>query len=115
MANKYYTVKQGETILNCVLNSTGSLSNWGLIIDANGWDTWTPQLTAGQQILIPDTISKQTNIQLIFQTYPLCDNMSLNILNQINNFVNKLSTFYLLLEDTNYILLENGGKIILEN
>lgn len=68
-----YTVKQGETILDVVVNSTGSPLNLQTILDANNIDTWTPQLTAGQVLVIPDNVEIQQNNLLELKRHPVCD------------------------------------------
>ena len=68
-----YTVKQGETILDVAVNATGSPGNLQAILDANNFDTWTPELTAGQMIAIPDGVEIQPNNLQELQIYPVCD------------------------------------------
>jgi hypothetical protein len=73
----YYTVRNGEGICDVVLNSTGSLDNWELILDANGFDTWTPILEVDQVIIIPDTVVLQSNVLRILDKYPACNNSNI--------------------------------------
>jgi phage tail protein X len=74
----YYTVKIGESFSDICLNSTGSLLNWDAILQANGINDWTPSLSVGQQIYIPDgvntTLQLQSNVQRILSKYPACNN-----------------------------------------
>ena len=65
-----YIVKPGETISDVVLNSTGSILNWFKIIDTNEFESWTPALSGGQKIVIPDTIEIQSNVLRELQLYP---------------------------------------------
>lgn len=72
-----YTVRVGETMRDVVLNSTGSLANntdtlenWDLICQANGFTDWTPLLTAGQVLIIPDTVTVDNNTLAQAQVYP---------------------------------------------
>lgn len=72
-----YTVRVGETIRDVVINGTGRLTdgngnpaNWDAIAAANAFTTWTPLLIAGQQVIIPDNISIDTNTVKDKQSYP---------------------------------------------
>lgn len=65
-----YTVRVGETITDVVLNSTGSIANWDLILQANNFTDWVPDLEAGQVIIIPDTVTKDLNALRTLQQYP---------------------------------------------
>lgn len=75
-----YTVRVGETIRDVVINSTGSIiainpngnvvDNWDLILDANGFTDWTPDLMPGQSIIIPDTVFIDQNTLTSRTTYP---------------------------------------------
>lgn len=75
--SSFYTVGVNESIRDVVTNSTGSIlgsptfsGNWDAILTANSFDTWTPLLVAGQQILIPDTVVIDTNTLNQMETYP---------------------------------------------
>jgi len=85
----YYTVKVGEDISDVILNSTGSLLNWDAILQANNFTDWTPILSVGQQIFIPDgvntTLQLQSNVQRILAKYPACNNAK--TANQQNNVI----------------------------
>jgi len=65
-----YIVKNGETITDVILNSTGNLDNWEAILEANDFDTWTPSLMAGDVIIIPDTVIIQPNNLSALSSYP---------------------------------------------
>jgi hypothetical protein len=73
----YYTVRNGESICDVVLNATGNIDNWELIIDFNGFDTWTPSLEVDQVIEIPDTVVFQPNVLRILDKYPSCNNSNI--------------------------------------
>lgn len=68
--SKTYTVQVNETIRDVVINSTGSMKNWDAICQANGFLTWTPTLVAGQSVIIPDSVSIDTNTQENRSSYP---------------------------------------------
>lgn len=84
----YYTVKEGETISDVVLNATGSIDNWFAILDANDMTSWVPTITTGDLILIPDSVILQPNVQRNLQIYPANNRSEISNLNvQMNNFV----------------------------
>ena len=86
--NKYYTAKQGETISDIVLNTTGSILNWGLFLDANGFDCWTPEITEGQKIFIPSNAFIQSDALGQLEKYPSCNNSEVTNLDfQINALI----------------------------
>jgi hypothetical protein len=67
-----YTIKNGETIGDAVLNSTGDIGNWDSILSANFFDSWTPTLTAGQVLQVAGTPNNQTLSDLT--AYPANNN-----------------------------------------
>lgn len=69
----YYTVKQGETIRDIALNTTGSIDNWKYILIENGYTSWNPTLVAGQQLLIPSDVEIQKNVLRELNIYPACN------------------------------------------
>jgi len=96
-----YTVKQGETLWDVVLNSTGTLgsatvNNLDLILSANNLADWTPQLFAGQQITIPDTVIMDLNALRQLQLYPAVNNLSTGIQNQIIGIFDQLNSLWIL-------------------
>jgi hypothetical protein len=74
----YYTVRSGEDICDVVLNATGNINNWELIIDFNNFDTWTPLLEVNDVIEIPDTVVFQPNVLRILDKYPACNNSNVS-------------------------------------
>lgn len=98
-----YIVKPGESILDVVENSTGArigpngIDNWDVITLANGFDSWTPDLVAGQEVTIPDDqVDIDPNILRQLQTYPVCNNMDENVLDEIATIVAILSDNWIL-------------------
>jgi len=91
-----YTVKPGETIVDVCENSTGSLVNLDAILAANDFDSWTPDLLAGQQIIIPDGIQNDANALRQLITYPICNNSVSNIDDQINAIFGELAGNWIL-------------------
>lgn len=51
-----YKVKSGDTLMDVCYNTTGSLCAINDIMNANGFDTYTPQLEAGRIIEVPDVV-----------------------------------------------------------
>lgn len=82
--NSYYPTPPLATIGDVILNPTGDIANWSDILDTNNFDTWTPDLYAGQIITIPNTASINLNNFRGLNTYP-ANNFSVpDIYNQIN-------------------------------
>lgn len=52
-----YTVREGESLIDVCYNGCGSLGAIYQIMTLNGFDTFTPQLTAGQELEIPETLN----------------------------------------------------------
>jgi len=81
--NKYYVVQWGETIADVVLNATGNFDNWNLIMNANGFVSWVPELYPGQLIAIPIEASISQNAQRALATYPANNHSVPDIYEQI--------------------------------
>jgi len=65
-----YVVRYGETISDVCMNATGNIANWSAILDANGYDDWTPALTAGDVLTIPDGVVTDLNTLRQLAEYP---------------------------------------------
>lgn len=80
-----YIVRWGESIGDVALNSTGSTSvaNLNLILDANNFDNWSPTLTSGQAIIIPDGVTIDQNALRQLTTYPADNHSVPDVYNQI--------------------------------
>lgn len=91
-----YIVKAGDTIGDVVMNATGSLNNLDAILTANDFTTWTPDLLAGQSILIPDTVVIDQNTKRQLSIYP-ASNVSVNdVYGQIDGLINQLNDLWIL-------------------
>lgn len=112
-----YTVKTGEVITDVVINATGNINNWELILQANNFDTWTPKLLPDQQIIIPDSCVLASNIISELRKYPICNKKPVDWETQLNNIINRGQNNYVLMEDgVSHVLMENGvDKILMEN
>lgn len=78
-----YLVKAGESISDVVINATGSLVNLDKVLNANNFTTWTPVLTAGQPVLIPDTVEIDQNALRDALAYPKCNTSVNDVFDQI--------------------------------
>jgi hypothetical protein len=85
-----YTVKQGESIADVAMNSTGSILNWDLICIENELTSWTQALTAGQVLVIPSTVVTQQNVLSDLSVFPICNNTVADIDTQITTLENLL-------------------------
>lgn len=89
MSNPNYKVGVGETIRDVIINSTGSINNgeidnWDLILSANSFDDWTPLLTPGQEIVVPDSVYIDANTLANRQAYPANNSIITGYLAVIN-------------------------------
>jgi hypothetical protein len=91
-----YPVQEGESIVDVVMNATGSLSNWDAILTANGFDDWTPVLKAGQVIIIPSTVVVDPNSLRQLQQFPICNNSVNDILTKINEVFDTMNDNWIL-------------------
>lgn len=69
-----YIVHPLESITDVVMNATGSLSNWDMILTANNFTDWTPDLQPGQNIIIPDGVFIDNNTLRQLGLYPSSNN-----------------------------------------
>jgi hypothetical protein len=91
-----YIVKAGETIGDVVLNATGSFTNWDIILTANGFKDWTPTLSPGQPVFIPDTVSVDQNTKRQLDSYPAANTSVSDIYDQIAAVVALLADNWIL-------------------
>lgn len=91
-----YIVQAGECISDVVINATGTLANLDAILTANNFDTWTPILTEGQEIIIPDGLTNDPNAQRQFVTYPVCNSSVSNVYDQISDIFETMNDFWIL-------------------
>lgn len=59
-----YKVKSGDTLMDVCYNTTGSLRAINDIMNANGFDTYTPQLEAGRIIEVPDVVYNSEAVEV---------------------------------------------------
>lgn len=89
--NNYYEIRYNETVVDWVLNGSGSIENWSIIAQENFWDTWTPDLFAGQKIKIPSTSNLNLNNFRALNAYPANNFSVADIYSQINAIFEQLS------------------------
>lgn len=79
-----YTVLQGQTISDCILNSCGDITAWDDFLNVNFFSDWTPPLYNGQVLQIP--INTNTNVGNIADLvqYPANNYSIPDIYDQIN-------------------------------
>ena len=119
-----YIVNISETITDVLLNSTGTIgnvsniNNWQLILDANNFDSWTPILTAGQIIIVPDSVQIQTNVLKDLQNNKACNNKTITqeyFQSQIDALILEFMPPKILIDENRAIILdENGLQIVNE-
>jgi phage tail protein X len=98
----YYTVKTGETITDVCLNATGTLANWEDILNANGFTDWVPELSPGQQIIIPDGAEIQNNVLQITEKYPANNDLGIpNFDDLVNDLIATFEGYSLFRADDN--------------
>ena len=85
-----YKVKVGETITDVVINSTGSLANWDMILELNGFTDWTPELQPGQTVIIPDNLRIDANTKRQLTMYPACNASVNDVYNKIDAIFSKI-------------------------
>ena len=71
--NANHKVKQGESITDVVLNSTGNLPYWNNILTENSKEDWTPTLSIDEKIFIPSGLTLDHNTTRQLETYPACN------------------------------------------
>ena len=91
-----YIVKSGECFSDIVLNATGSLLNWDALLEANGLSDWTPILTPGQVLIIPDGLQIDINTVRGLSIYPAVNNSIANIYTKIKNVVDLMLNNWIL-------------------
>lgn len=111
-----YTIKEGETITDVSLNATGTIGNWSLILEANGFTDWTPALVAGQSIIIPDGVEIQNNTLRELKIYPAANNPGIsNLDEQISELIGKFTPPTIQFEDGEDYIFEDGNDYSFEN
>jgi hypothetical protein len=84
----YYTIKNGESILDACLNSTGTINNWEAVLTANVFVDWNPDLIPGSKIIIPAGAEIQNNVLKITSKYPSNNDPSIsNLSSLVDDFI----------------------------
>ena len=97
--NTYYVVRYGETIGDAVMNSTGNIANWSAILNANGFDNWTPPLVAGQRLTIPAGVVLDLNTLRQLNIYEANNSSVPDVYDKINVIFGKMNPHDWILEN----------------
>lgn len=89
--NNYYTVRPLETIGDSLFNGSGNFQNWDIVTAGNFFDTWTPDLIAGQKVKIPSSVTMDLNNYRAMNAYPANNHSVADIYQQIENFFTSLT------------------------
>lgn len=95
-----YTVRAFESMTDVVMNTTGSLSNWDMILTANSFTDWTPTLAPGQKIIIPDGVAIDQNTLKQLKLYPAYNPWLPNILAGFTSLWDRLFDNWILANGT---------------
>lgn len=87
--NTYYFVREGEQISDIIENSTGDITNWSDILNANNFD-WDELLYSGQKITIPNSVIMNLNNFRGLNVYPANNNSVPDIYIQISAIFEQL-------------------------
>ena len=60
-----YIVRNGETFSDVCLNATGDINQWEVILKANNFTDWVPDLYPGQSIYIPDSAITKASLKWV--------------------------------------------------
>ena len=87
-----YIVRNGETFSDVCLNATGDINQWEVILKANNFTDWVPDLYPGQSIYIPDSAITKASLKTILTKYPANNNADIGDLEiQIMTFINLMT------------------------
>lgn len=79
-----YTVRQGESFWDFVLNSCGDITALSDCLNQNFENSWTPIVYSGQILQIPANTTTNLNNIRALNTYPANNFTVPNIVSQIN-------------------------------
>jgi hypothetical protein len=96
---KIFVVQAGMSLWDVVINSTGTLANLDLVLGINGLTDWTPELFAGQEIIIPDSSVVDQNALFQFLDYPVCNNSVDDIDTQVQDLEDVFTNNWILATD----------------
>lgn len=82
--NVYYTVPYGVCFVDLILNSTGDITNWEDVLNANEFGDRNPILYSGERVLIPASVVMNLNNYRALNIYPSNNNSVPDVYNQIN-------------------------------
>lgn len=91
-----YPVQPGMSIADVVVNATGTRANLNQVLADNGFDSWTPDLIPGQEIIISDAVVMDNNALQQLKQYPVCNNVDIGIYAQIEEIFSLLADLWIL-------------------
>lgn len=103
-----YIAKEGETILDVVLNATGSVQNWDAVLNANNLTEWTPVISAGQSLVIPEDAFKDLIPLASLQAYPVCNH-------SVNDVYAKISAIFAIMDDAKPVDVPVFSDIVVDD
>jgi hypothetical protein len=83
-----YQVKQGDSIVDIALNSSGGAANWADLLEKNNHTTWTPILNIETPVNI-DVKALQPIFKRELTTYPASNSSVNDILMKISQEISK--------------------------
>jgi hypothetical protein len=92
-----YVVKQGESILDVVLNATGSYANWDTFLTENELEDWTPDLIPGRSLKVPQVlVVNDLNTKRQLEIYPACNAADTDVIQKIEDIYDVLNNNWIL-------------------
>ncbi len=80
----HYDVGYSDTITDAVFNGTGNIDKWSDVLNDNDFNTWTPDLYAGQILKFAHTTGININVKRVLTTYPSNNHSVNDVYEQIN-------------------------------
>jgi hypothetical protein len=109
-----HIVQTGEQFSDILLNTTGDPNNWDAMLTANDFDSWTPSLLPGDNIVVAYD-AKQENIQRELEIYPVCNFAGIPDLDtQFNELITTFANKQYLFSNGNPYIFSNGNPYIFD-
>ena len=88
-----YIVRQGDTVFDACLNVNGSIATVMQVLDLNGLKSYSPIITAGTVLTMPDKVINDDVINAA-NAFPFNSTPSIpraNVMTMINNLITELN------------------------